>query len=87
MIGKGNRSKCHGEGKILADGWTGPRLYKRSLQTEKVDKKSWAKMKEQCLCGIFRQKTENQSLNMKFADKEAKLGIKSLGRKKKKKFI
>ena len=46
--------------------------------------KSWAKMKEQCLCGIFRQKTENQSLNMKFADKEAKLGIKSLGRKKRK---
>ena len=41
-------------------------------------------MKEQCLCGIFRQKTENKSLNMKLADKEAKLGIKSLGRKKRK---
>ena len=32
-------------------------------------------MKEQCLCGIFGQKTENKSLNMKLADKEAKLGI------------
>ena len=31
-------------------------------------------MKEQCLCGIFGQKTENKSLNMKLADKEAKLG-------------